>query len=157
MSLRASSVHSKGGLMSYQYIRVRAVEAAPSRQALRVSRQLAAGVTAGLYCAAALAQSTGPASSAAEPAQTGQLEEVVVTAQYRAENLQQTPIAITAITAADLEQQNLTNVDDLGSVVPNAYFRTPSSVYGPTETIGLRGITQVDYSYNFEPAVGLYV
>jgi iron complex outermembrane recepter protein len=148
--------------MSYQCIRVRAAEAASSsRRALRFSCGLATAVTAGLYCAAALAQSTNPAApaadSTAESEQTGQLQEVVVTAQFRAQNLQQTPIAITAITAADLEQQNLTKVDDLGSVVPNAYFRTPSSVYGPTETIGLRGITQVDYSYNFEPAVGLYV
>ena len=41
-------------------------------------------------------------------ANENQLEEVVVTAQFRQEKLQTTPIAITAITAAGLEQRNFT-------------------------------------------------
>ncbi|MGH8226784.1 MAG: TonB-dependent receptor domain-containing protein [Steroidobacteraceae bacterium] len=97
------------------------------------------------------------ASTAAQSGQIGQLQQVVVTAQFRSENLQQTPIAITALTSVDLEQMNLTNVNDLGTVVPNAYFRKPVSNYGPTETIGLRGVNQVDFSYDFEPAVAVYV
>jgi iron complex outermembrane recepter protein len=101
-----------------------------------------------------------PSSSANSTTQSqasGQLQEVVVTARYRQENLQTTPIAITALSGVDLQQLQLTNVNDLGSMVPNAYFRTPTSNYGPTETIGLRGITQVDFSYTFEPAVAVYV
>jgi iron complex outermembrane recepter protein len=101
-----------------------------------------------------------PSSSANSTTQTqptGQLQEVVVTARYRQENLQTTPIAITALTSADLQERQLTSVNDLGSMVPNAYFRTPVSNYGPTETIGLRGITQIDFSYTFEPAVAVYV
>jgi iron complex outermembrane receptor protein len=104
------------------------------------------------YGAVALAQQ----QAAAQQPETG-LSEVIVTARYRTENLQETPIAITALTSEDLEARQLVNVDDLGTVVPNAYFRTPISNYGPTETIGLRGITQVDFSYTFEPAVALYV
>ncbi|MDB6043458.1 MAG: hypothetical protein JWM63_2009 [Gammaproteobacteria bacterium] len=93
----------------------------------------------------------------AQQAQTGGLEEVVVTARYRAEDLQSTPLAITALTTADLDERQFTNVNDLGLAVPNAYFRQPVSNYGPTETIGLRGITQIDFSYSFEPAVAIYV
>jgi iron complex outermembrane recepter protein len=115
---------------------------------------VAAGA-ASLFCSAALAQQTTQEGSQSV-ADTGALQEVVVTARYRAENLQQTPIAITALNSAELEEHQFTNLNDIGSKVPNAYFRPPVSNYGPTETIGLRGITQIDYSYSFEPAIAIY-
>jgi iron complex outermembrane receptor protein len=85
------------------------------------------------------------------------IEEVVVTARYREENLQTTPIAITALTMDTLEARSFDNIDDIGLAIPNAFFRPPVSNYGPTQTIGLRGIVQVDFSYAFEPAVGVYI
>jgi len=87
----------------------------------------------------------------------GALQEVVVTARFREENLQSTPISITAFSSEDLQQQQLVNVNDLGASVPNAYFRQPVSNYGPTETIGLRGFTQTDFDYGFQPTVGFYI
>ncbi len=96
-------------------------------------------------------------SAAAEEAPGGALQEIVVTARYHAENLQSTPLAITALTAADLDSRSLTNVDDLGAAIPNAFFRPPVSNYGPTQTIGMRGLIQVDFNYAFEPAVGVYI
>jgi iron complex outermembrane recepter protein len=107
----------------------------------------------------AQAQTTAPpAQSGTPPAQpSGELQEVVVTARYRQENLQSTPLSITAITATDLQQQDLENVNDLGDEIPNAYFRQPVSNFGPTETIGLRGFTQTDFDYSFQPTVGVYV
>jgi iron complex outermembrane receptor protein len=116
-----------------------------------------AAAAAQFFCSHALAQQAaqeGPTPTA--QADTVGLQEVVVTARYRAESLQQTPIAITALTSTDLDERQFTNVNDIGSSVPNAYFRPPISNYGPTETIGLRGITQVDYSYSFEPAIAIY-
>ena len=98
---------------------------------------------------------TAPAQ--AQQAEPGGLEEVVVTARYRSEDLQSTPLAITALSTVELDEREFTNVNDLGLAVPNAYFRQPVSNYGPTETIGLRGVTQVDFSYSFEPAVAVYV
>jgi iron complex outermembrane receptor protein len=85
------------------------------------------------------------------------LGEVVVTARYREENLQTTPIAITAISSEQLEIRNLKSVDDLGLAIPNAYFRQPISNFGPTNVIGLRGLIQGDFNYAFEPTVGLYI
>jgi iron complex outermembrane recepter protein len=124
------------------------------------SMGLVAATVAGLYSGATPAQQAPaggvPTQQTSQTDETS-LQEVVVTARYRSENLQQTPITITALTATDLQEQQIVNVDDLGGVVPNAYFRTPVSNYGPTETIGLRGITQVDFSYTFEPAVAVYV
>src|SRR4051794_24325085 len=47
---------------------------------------------------------------------TGVLAEVIVTAQFREENLQDTPIAITAVSGEKLEDQGLTSVKDLGLI-----------------------------------------
>ena len=100
-------------------------------------------------------------TSVPETAQEGEivggLEEIVVTARYREENLQTTPLAITAFSVADIEQRQLVTVDDIGLAVPNAFFRQSASNYGPTATIGLRGMIQNDFSYAFEPAVGIYI
>ncbi len=82
---------------------------------------------------------------------------MVVTARFREERLQSTPIAISALTAEDLEARSATNVSDLGTTVPNAFIRQSASNYGPTQTIGMRGVIQGDSSYAFEPAVGIYI
>jgi outer membrane receptor protein involved in Fe transport len=50
---------------------------------------------------------------------TGQLEEVVVTATRRAENLQDVPIAITALTGITLRQLNVQTFDDFLKYLPN--------------------------------------
>ena len=85
------------------------------------------------------------------------LEEIVVTARFREENVQTTPIAISAFSAQDLELRSIENVEDIGLAVPNAYFRRNASNFGPNNTIGLRGLNQVDFSYSFEPTVGVYI
>jgi iron complex outermembrane recepter protein len=85
------------------------------------------------------------------------LEEIVVTARHREEGVQTTPIAISAFTGEELLARSIDNVEDLGLVVPNAFFRRNVSNFGPNNTIGLRGLNQVDFSYSFEPTVALYV
>jgi len=88
---------------------------------------------------------------------TGGLEEVVVTARYREENLQQTPIAITAITAQDIEVKGFTSASDIALSVPNASFRPAQQAYGNTMTAYIRGVGQNDFNFAFEPGVGIYV
>jgi iron complex outermembrane receptor protein len=112
--------------------------------------------------ASAVAAALGMASVSAtaqdeEASSSGGLEEIVVTARYREENLQTTPLAISAFSVADIEQRQLVTVDDIGLAVPNAFFRQSASNFGPTATIGLRGMIQTDFSYAFEPAVGIYI
>src|SRR5690349_20090968 len=87
----------------------------------------------------------------------GGLEEVVVTARYRAENLQQTPIAITAITAPDIEVKGFTSSTEIALLVPNASFRPAQQAFGNTMTAYIRGIGQNDFNFAFEPGVGIYV
>jgi iron complex outermembrane receptor protein len=89
--------------------------------------------------------------------QSAGLEEILVTARYREENIQTTPIAISAFTGEELELRSIENVEDIGLAIPNAYFRRNASNFGPNNTIGLRGLNQIDFSYAFEPTVGIYI
>ena len=114
---------------------------------------IAAAVFGSLWGSAALAQQV-----AKTPApDSGQLEEVIVTAQYRKENLQDTPIAITAVQGERLEEQSITNVQALGRIIPNANFVQPGAGNGPNATIGMRGVNTTDFIYTSDPGVGVYV
>ena len=85
------------------------------------------------------------------------LAEVIVTAQYRAENLQNTAIAITAVSGDQLADQGVTNVTDLNYVVPNANIRPQGSFSGPTPAVGMRGVQTTDYIFTSDPGVGIYI
>jgi iron complex outermembrane recepter protein len=99
---------------------------------------------------AAMAQ-TNPQS------ESGPLAEVVVTATRFATNLQDTPIAITAISSEMLETRALTTTADLGNIVPNAVFRKSEGIFGPAVSVYLRGIGQTDPQFNGEPSVAYYI
>jgi iron complex outermembrane receptor protein len=113
----------------------------------------------GFFGSVAAAVAAGGASDGAraQDEASGGLEEVIVTARYREESVQTTPISISAFTGDELELRNIENIADIGLAVPNAYFRANSSSYGPSYTIGLRGLNQTDWSYSFEPTVGVYI
>src|SRR5262245_12054511 len=104
-----------------------------------------------LNASPALAQAQTPPA-----AESGGLEEVVVTARYRQESLQQTPIAITAITAQDIQERGFDNAAEIAYTVPNASFRPAQAAFGNTMTAFIRGIGQNDFLPEFEPGVGIY-
>ena len=108
--------------------------------------------------AALCGMSTTPAAAqgAQQQAATG-LEEIVVTARYKEEKLQETPIAITAITDAELQARSFTESYEIGYTVPNASFRPAQAAYGNTMTAYIRGVGQYDFDQAFEPGVGIYV
>ena len=85
------------------------------------------------------------------------LDEIKVTAQFQETNLQETPIAITAITGENLEERNIMSVSDLGLVIPNADIREQGNAYGPNAQINLRGVGQAEFIPAFEAGVGVYV
>src|SRR5437016_2357987 len=97
------------------------------------------------------------AAGAAGADETGQLEEVVVTAEYREEKLQDTPIAITALTSDMIEQQGATRLSDILTSAPSVGFRQQSAAFGESVTAFIRGFGQADFDPAFEPGVGLYV
>ena len=87
----------------------------------------AAGAT--LVAVPAFAQVPAPAAAQTPAApesaeQEGRLADIVVTAQRRSENLQDVPIAVTAIDATTLEAKGIDSTTDLGSVTPGLTYTT---------------------------------
>jgi iron complex outermembrane receptor protein len=85
------------------------------------------------------------------------LEEIVVTARFREENLQQTPLAITAVTGDMLEARGSTSTLDLDAFVPNAVIAPLGAGWGSTAAAFVRGIGLGDNSLSFEPGVPIYI
>jgi len=123
-------------------------------------RSVVAKLQAGSIAAAVLAltptMTLAKSKATAIPTDTG-LEEVVVTAQYRRQNLQDTPIAITAVNASMMEARSQTNLTDIAAIAPNVTIRQSNTSYGNTAAVYIRGIGQFDNSFAYEPGVGIYV
>ena len=84
------------------------------------------------------------------------LEEVVVTAQKKEENLQETPIAITAITESAIDDLDIASVVDLAGMAPNVHIiNTPSN--NTAATIAMRGGVTINPAITWEPTVGMYL
>jgi iron complex outermembrane receptor protein len=107
-----------------------------------------------LAVASLVALSTTGAAYAADSAD---LAEVVVTAQFREQKLQDTPIAITAVNAAVLEARNQNNLATLANQAPNVNLRETGGAFGPGMSASIRGIGQGDFDPALEPGVGVYI
>jgi iron complex outermembrane recepter protein len=88
---------------------------------------------------------------------TGGLEEIIVTAEFRAANVQDTPIAITAVNASMLEARNQTNLAQITAQMPNVSLRPAGSAFGSALVAFIRGIGQTDFNPSTEPGIGIYV
>ena len=112
-------------------------------------------VTAGAVSliAAAVAHAAGDA----KPATSDQLEEVTISTRYAAEESQKTPLAISTVTADMIEARGITQVSDMSASLPNVTFVQSGQNYGKSVTAFVRGIGQVDSSFAFNPAVGIYL
>lgn len=86
---------------------------------------------------AAIALMAG-AAQAAEPSEVTNIGEVVVTAQFREENVQKVPIPITAVGGEALGQQGVIGFKELGTRVPSLRFG--SGVTGGENVITMRGL-----------------
>jgi iron complex outermembrane recepter protein len=95
------------------------------------------------------------AIAAAAPDANG-LTEIVVTARRRSENLQDVPLAVTAISADSLQQNDVTSLADLNSFVPNMKISSGRAT-SSTINVYIRGVGQSDPLWGFEPGVGVYI
>ncbi|MFD0847276.1 TonB-dependent receptor [Sphingosinicella xenopeptidilytica] len=127
-----------------------------------VARNSALGFLIGAACISgpailepAYAAEQGGASSQPEIAgeNPAGLDEIVVTAQRRAENLQKVPISISAFGADTLNQNNISSGLDLGKVVPSLKINTDSS----TVTTFLRGVGSSVAAVGNEASVPVYI
>ncbi|KRB85352.1 hypothetical protein ASE00_00660 [Sphingomonas sp. Root710] len=109
---------------------------------------------------AAHAQSVPAPSATAETgagdvhaAESGQIEDIIVTAQRRSENLQSVPVSVTAVTASALAAKGITSTGDLNAVVPGLNFTT---LLG-TATPRIRGVGSATSVGGNENSVATYV
>ena len=91
------------------------------------------------------------------------LEEIIVTARKREENLQEIPIAITAISAVDIQEADITGLEDVSNLAPGFYFfNQGQNQPGRYNTqLRFRGLNQAQFSPSFETGAlfidGVYV
>lgn len=97
--------------------------------------------------------STDTAAQQAQATQPTAVEEIVVTAQRRRENLQDVPITVTAVSAESLAATGVTNTADLVNVVPGMLVQTSAGYSLPH----LRGIGVTAIGAGIENSVALYV
>ncbi len=110
-------------------------------------------LTYGLTLQPTLAQTDTSQSGAGKS--SGRLEEIVVTAQRREESLQQTPLAVSAITTEDIEQRGMVDVSRLTAFVPNlTTTTTPGST--SSSTIAIRAIGNGDPILTSDSPVAIY-
>lgn len=109
----------------------------------------AASIFASIPATSALAQ-----EAAAE--QSGGIEDIVVTAQRREENMQDVPVAVTVATAETLSQSGITNVTNLNTLSPSISFRA-TNMASSTSNIQIRGIGTTGNARTFEGAVGVFI
>ena len=86
-----------------------------------------------------------------------ELEEVVVTAQFRAQRLQDTPIAISAISADTLASRSAGDIAAAANAAPNVNISKGALGFGQTAAVFIRGIGQSDPHFAVEPGVGMYI
>ncbi len=124
------------------------------------SRFCASLATAFALSSLAVAQEPAtPAAPAAEAARAELpkgIEEIVITARKREENLQKVPIAVTAFGEVQIDQQYANDIGELSKFTPNVILaRQPyagNALFG-----GMRGIVFGDLEKSFDPAVGVVI
>ena len=85
-------------------------------------------------------------------AREGVLEEVIVTARKRVEDIQDVPVSVTAFTGNQLRDAGIVNLKDLGYQTPGVQIDQSSSAQ-----IWIRGIGQRDDGARLDSPVGVYI
>ncbi|MES2698837.1 MAG: TonB-dependent receptor, partial [Pseudomonadota bacterium] len=106
---------------------------------------------------AALAAVASPALAQDDAAEGDQSDQIIVTAQFREQNLQDTPIAITAMSAEMLEARSQTSIQDVANQAPSVTLKPQGAAFGPALGANIRGVGQFDFNPAVEPGVGFYV
>ncbi|MGH8176026.1 MAG: TonB-dependent receptor [Steroidobacter sp.] len=111
-------------------------------------------IASGILCGAVVATTVQ-----AQTEDAGGLEEIIVTARKVAENLQETPIAITALSGNALQERQIFNTNVLDQVVPNLQFADNAPLAGNNSSsqVFIRGIGQTDPTSTVDPGVGFYI
>ncbi len=117
------------------------------------ARSIAAGVSSPALLAAIAVCRPWASSPAADTGETTKLEEIIVTAQRREQNLQDVGTSVTAFDANSVERLGLKDVTDIVGQTPGMQFNQ----YSATVTVyNLRGVSQNDFSDHQEAPIAVY-
>lgn len=108
----------------------------------------------------AFAQDTAANGASVRGAENqGGLDTIVVTARKREENVQQTPIAVTAMSGQMIENRQINNVAQVASFAPNVNIQPVGNISGSSASLTafIRGVGQTDFNITVDPGVGIYV
>jgi iron complex outermembrane receptor protein len=106
--------------------------------------------------AAVLAPFATPATAQEVTADEVALGEIVVTAQRRAERLQDVPIAVTALDQRQMQSRQMTQMVDIMSTVPNMHASNNIG-QGSATTVFIRGVGETESIVTIDPPVGFYL
>jgi len=114
------------------------------------------GLRAALLAGVALSGAAGTAFAQDSTGKSATLDEIVVTAQKRAQNLQDVPISVSAITEETLKSNRITSVLDISAVAPNVTVRP--SIGGMTiPSFTTRGVVSYGVVPGSDKSISLYV
>ncbi len=129
-----------------------------------MSGRLRLVMTGMVACATPAMAQTAPEAAPAAPANppVAQSEEantsgdIIVTAQRRAERLQDVPIAITAVNADAMSEARVDNIQNIQAVSPSIQFRA-TNISSSSANVIIRGLGTTGTSRSFEGAVGIFI
>ena len=124
-----------------------------------LSRILCA-VAAGSFGLPAIAAAQAPPSESAEPAadapETVAVTDIVVTARFRNELLQDTPLSVSAFNAKSIENSVILDVQNIQKFLPNVQL-SRISFAGNALGASIRGVSFADLEKTFDPAIGVAI
>ncbi|MDP4916770.1 MAG: Plug domain-containing protein, partial [Haliea sp.] len=105
--------------------------------------------------ASSIAMVVSATASAQSNARNVALEEIIVTAQKREQNLQNVPIAVTALNAETLNMFRVTNTEDLSNLAPNLNVQNQGR--GTVPQINIRGVASGVSAAEVDPKIATYL
>ena len=125
---------------------------------MRKSVGLVGGVSTVALAAASFAVASPAIAQEAEAEEERQsgVNEIIVTARKRAEPLQETPVAVTAIGGEALDRIYATDLGDLSGRAPNVTINTIGN-FTSSVSVFIRGIGNGDPDSTVDPSVGIYI
>jgi iron complex outermembrane receptor protein len=118
----------------------------------------ASGTYAGAIALSVVLMSPGAVSLAqAAEDDSSQINEIIVTARKREENLQNVPVSVVAITANELQMRSIDSLASVGQSTPNLTFGQQVQGGSSGNVVFIRGVGQSDVLATYDPAVGIYI
>ncbi len=121
-----------------------------------ISATLSLLITVGLHATSTIAPCAAQAPAVEQPVRgSSKIEEIVVHARKRDELLQDTPVSVTALSGQVLEDNGITRLDEIQTLVPNTFFQVGRS--NQDANLRMRGVGAGSNEIAFDPGVGVYV